>query len=843
MAQKKKKILFRSVVTASIVFTVLCGIYFSIPIYLERKLLPGIAKSMGFDRATCEVRKFNLGGIDLASFEWGTKATPVLSFDSARIDYSLPGLMKKHIRKIFLNGVKIKAEYKDGKIIVPGIDLNTIFQGSSDTAKDNAQPWTPPISFDLFEMRNATIVVKSGYTTSRIPFTLKMKPVVTKEKARNSEYDIQIGAHPRLRNLVPGLKFSTQANMHVTYDLQSNDLGLQLILDDLDLDYAGYKVQNSPGDIPLVIEVAKTGDKVIAHFSRFCMLSPFPVEITMDQNTNFNLHITPEDVSLQGKMNVGLNKELMDKSGFGLKLANSESLPLTLKGKKTKDDWSFTVNSPGTREPIQFQGQSEKMGMNPNVFSIGVKGKGTKGTVQYAMKISQIKYDSASTRLNIPDFWLYGQSFIDTAKYPTIKAFAKFEDAEFNTGSLHTGKIHAKVPFQWPFPSTKQEDVIYKNDEQSYFNVGVIKYAALELGAISATPYQNGLDLLFAGNYKDLIPDFLMNFSGKVGMNDNKNLLAHIDFKVAEPEKVVKMDMEKFSSQLAGMSFEGNVDIQGNCDMLGSAITSSGFIAMHNAKIENAEKKMVFEGINLDLKVPDLLSFRSEREQILKFKRFAWGDIEMTDGEMELEIESPASIFIEKCGLSWCGGHVYTHGLHLDSEKSGLDLILYCDRLKLADIFKQFNLGSAEGEGAVNGRIPVSYRDGKIKVMDGFLYSTPGEGGTLNLSSGTLFPGAPGVQQTIQMQIAQEALKDFTYNWAKLSLLSQGDDLLIHMQMDGHPGDLLPFGFSKSMGLVKVEGKPRAHFQGIRFNLNFKLPLEKMLYYGSSLSELMQQGE
>ena len=89
------------------------------------------------------------------------------------------------------------------------------------------------------------------------------------------------------------------------------------------------------------------------------------------------------------------------------------------------------------------------------------------------------------------------------------------------------------------------------------------------------------------------------------------------------------------------------------------------------------------------------------------------------------------------------------------------------------------------------------------------------------------------------MQIAEEALKNFKYDWAKLSLLSEGDDLMIRMQMDGRPADLLPFGFSKEMGLVKIE-QPRAHFQGIRFNINFKLPLDKMISCGSGLSGLMQ---
>ena len=89
------------------------------------------------------------------------------------------------------------------------------------------------------------------------------------------------------------------------------------------------------------------------------------------------------------------------------------------------------------------------------------------------------------------------------------------------------------------------------------------------------------------------------------------------------------------------------------------------------------------------------------------------------------------------------------------------------------------------------------------------------------------------------MQIAQEALKNFNYDWAKLSLMSKDEDLMVRMQMDGRPAGLLPFGFQKDTGLVKIE-QPRAHFQGIRFNINFKLPLDKMISYGSGLSGLMQ---
>jgi len=41
----------------------------------------------------------------------------------------------------------------------------------------------------------------------------------------------------------------------------------------------------------------------------------------------------------------------------------------------------------------------------------------------------------------------------------------------------------------------------------------------IDVGTISSTPYQDGMDILFAGQYNDLLPDFRINFSGKAGIN------------------------------------------------------------------------------------------------------------------------------------------------------------------------------------------------------------------------------------------------------------------------------------------------------------------------------------
>lgn len=838
-----RKIAFRSIVIVFIIFSLLCGIYLFIPFFLEKKLLPSLAKSFGLSNFTCNVRKFSLTGLDLSSLQWGERESPSLSFDSVRFDYSLFGLFQKHVNKIIISGVEIRSEYKDGTFSIAGMDFNKLFQSPSDTKREkpaNSQQQTMPISFGEFALRNATILLKSGDENFRIPLSIKAKPFATQGNETNSGYEAQLWLYPNLINPLPGVKIASQIAMDARYNFKTNDFGIQLNFTNMNIEYKGLQIQNSLGNVPLTIEVTKKQDDIHMKFSRFCIMSPFPIELSMRQNTDCNLHISPEQMDMQGKIYVNINKELTSSnSRFWLKVADSESLPFTFKGKKRGSQWHFSLNSTGSDTPLQFHGQTEKIHLHPKIFSVCGKGKGSNGTTRFSMKVSHIKYDSDYMRINIPNFWIFGNSSIDNGQFSTIKAFAKVTDTEYHTGSLSVREIHAKIPLQWPYPSMETDKITSTNKPERYLNIDEIKYADMDVGRIFATPYQDRLNIFFAGQHKDLFPDFRVYFLGSAGMSNEGNFVSKVDFKTSEPEKAIKINLGKFSPQLTGMFFEGNLDMNGNCKFIGSTITSSALITMRNSKIEVPEKKIALEGIDFDLDMQDLYKFCSAPDQMLKFKRFAWGDIEMNEGEVEFQIESFSSFFLKKSSFSWCGGHVYTHGLRIKSGRREFDIICYCDRLKLATILKQFKAASADGEGSVNGRIPISYKDAKIKVHDGFLYSTPGEKGTISFRTDTLVSGASGVQQSIQMQIAREALKNFTYDWAKLSLLSQGDDLMIRMQMDGRPADLLPFGFSKAKGLVKIE-EPRAHFQGIRFDINFKLPLDKMLYYGAGMSELLQ---
>jgi hypothetical protein len=825
------------------VFFVVYGIFFFFPFFLERRLLPLLSESIGFPGSACEVRKFSLTGLDLASLQLGYPENPFLSLDSVRLDYSLFGLLRRHVKKVVVSGVEIRIAYKDGSFMIPGIDMKNFFKGNAgknhNIPNDSPHQFLP-LTFGEFEIRNATIILTSDNSSLRIPFGIKARPFLASEKVVIPGYDFKMWFHPDIKTTAPALKVSSRIDIHTRLNFLTHETGIQLNISELNVDYKDYRIRNSPGSMPLTIDITKKQDALHAGFSRFCILSPFPIELSMDPNTACRIRSSPEGTEIQGEFLVNFSQELWNTSSpAGLQLLHSEAFPMRFTGTKSGDTWHFLLNLQHTGKLLQFQRQTDTFSFSPQTISIQGKGIAAEGTADFSVRVSDVTYNSDSFHADIKDFQIYGNMSIQSTHYPVMHAFTQLTDAKFTAGGFSAERMNAIIPFQWPAPSQEGEKTEYRLEEKRFFTVGAMKYHDMDIGTISAIPSQQGTGLCFTGQHRDFLSRFCVGFSARAEISDEGNLLSEIDFQSSYSGNIVNIDLGKFSPHLSGIYFEGNLGIKGKYRSTGSATTSSALIAIQNSRIDAPERKITLAGIDLDLEIKDLLNFRSAPDQILKFNRFSWGDIEINDGEAEFEIDS-SCVFLRKSSFSWCNGHVYTHGLQIKSGKRDIDIICICDRLTLATLLRQLNLAFADGEGAVNGRIPIRYKEGKIRIHDGFLYSTPGKGGTIRFHDGALSPGALVAQQTIQLQIAQEALKNFTYDWAKLSLLSQDDNLLILMQMSGRPAGLMPFGFKKDIGLYKTGGTPMANFQQIDFHINFRLPLDAMLYYRAGISELLQ---
>ena len=95
--------------------------------------------------------------------------------------------------------------------------------------------------------------------------------------------------------------------------------------------------------------------------------------------------------------------------------------------------------------------------------------------------------------------------------------------------------------------------------------------------------------------------------------------------------------------------------------------------------------------------------------------------------------------------------------------------------------------------------------------------------------------------QFAQLDFAGAALRDFNYNWVKLSLVSEGEDVMLRMNLDGRPAKPLPFHYDQKSGTferLKISSE-KGIDQPIVLDVNFRIPFNELLGYGKSIKQVI----
>jgi len=168
-----------------------------------------------------------------------------------------------------------------------------------------------------------------------------------------------------------------------------------------------------------------------------------------------------------------------------------------------------------------------------------------------------------------------------------------------------------------------------------------------------------------------------------------------------------------------------------------------------------------------------------------------------------------------------------------------IETTLYCDRLHYTDLLSQFGIGDAEGGGSLNGRLPLIISREGIEFDNGFLFSTPGNSGIVRFkNTQKLRQGMAGMGKTVYLDYSMDALENFSYNWTKLTFNTEGEELLLQLQLDGKPAEPLPYGYQEGQIARSGEGGGIQH--PIRLDVNFRLPMREMFRYGKSIQSFME---
>ncbi len=247
----------------------------------------------------------------------------------------------------------------------------------------------------------------------------------------------------------------------------------------------------------------------------------------------------------------------------------------------------------------------------------------------------------------------------------------------------------------------------------------------------------------------------------------------------------------------------------------------------------------VFSDISGEMKFPALPALRSAPSQRLNIGKLQLGTISMADARIDLRLDDISTIFIEQAKIHWCGGRMEAAALRLQRGMETLATTLYCDRLGYTQLLDQLGIGKAQGEGSLNGRLPIRINRKGVKFDQGFLFSTPGKSGIVSFSNTEQFrQGIAAAERSIYLEYSLEALRNFSYDWTRLTFDTQGNELLLSLELDGKPTKPLLFGYENGRIVKKTEGDGIQH--PIRLDVNFRLPVEELFRYGKGIQSLME---
>lgn len=451
--------------------------------------------------------------------------------------------------------------------------------------------------------------------------------------------------------------------------------------------------------------------------------------------------------------------------------------------------------------------------------------------------LSSIKLASKAGQADFKSLHVTGRGQVSKLFEPLIQVEARLENGnlsfpEFKVTGSH---ISAQIPFVFPFK---------KGRKPGTFSIPDLVYDQTFKASLQGQVFQNR-PLEIAMTSQGILPDFpglRLDLEAKTGMDPD--LYAEIDFKV-DPFSLTGVHAGKIMTNMY-LSPESSIEIssKGSVSYGGHDLKTQARIMLKEGNLFFPDMDLTLTGIAGNIDLQDLFVLESLPGQELTIDRIQADQFLIDNARLRFSIEDGESINMENLRFNWCNGIVSTESFRLPARNNMLSLILYCDRLELSDLLKQMGAFHAEGEGTLNGRIPVMYSNGNISFDRGFLFSTPGKGGRVVIeNSDKIIAGIPmDTPEFSQLDLAREALKDFEYKWAKLELNTLEDTLYVKMEMDGKPARVLPFEYRKEVNsFVRVNASsPGSRFQGIKMDVNLKLPFNQVLKYGSRIKKMFQ---
>ncbi|WP_319468841.1 YdbH domain-containing protein [uncultured Pseudodesulfovibrio sp.] len=755
------------------------------PQYLER-LVPNLADELGVPLEEFHIRDAGLFSADIGPVRIGSEEDG-LRVNNVQVSYSPASLKAERVDSITVSGLEIDAEYDGKSFVLPLLDL--LPKGEDDAAGSGGLPDLP---FGTLVIEDSFLFFDYLGTRLVLPFSATVTP----------GRGLSFAGDVRLRDQL--LTFSGAlgpAGKKLAVELETHDFRLGSLADLLPVSVRGglnlSGTVNADLDAPEDVQAAFTlsvdhpgcPDSGI----RFAPETVLAVNGTVAER-GVALSFAPVSLAAPHPVTIQLPEVRLSQeavhAAFSVAAMGIE-MPGEFSAKLADGKWAFELAADNSvSQRLETDGRAIGLGG----LSLSAKGTATNDGADMVVQAS-------TGRINLD-----------------------------GTG-LRTGRVKLSLPLKWPAP---------EKNTTGNLSVSSLRHGKMRLGSVHAKLRQEGTNVGFGGVFAtELLPGLRVSFSGSSSMTGRE---ATLKFKVPRYALPEGFDASKLHVSLKDIAFTGNLNIEGGVDVSQDGIDSRLGVFLTGGSASFGEGGMKIDGIRIYFESPDIIDFHSSPAQVFAFDSFTAEGIRVENGLVTFQLEPRGVVLVERGRFKWCDGFVESRAFRVVPGLDEYDVTLFCTNLKLTQLLHQLGLAKAKGDSALSGELPVTWKRGQISFNDGFLHSTPGQGGVIQVEAmEDLVQSIPkGTPQRGQLELARAAIKDFEYKWVRIKADTVGRDLLVRLSLDGKPVSTLPFVYRKEFGgFAMVEGDVKgSNFQGLRLDVNFSLPLDRILLYKNLIKRI-----
>ena len=818
-----------------LLLVILCLLMYTVnflPQYIQNEILPDIAAKLPFDISDAKIRRVGLTGADIGNVYFWNKGGGTVEVSSVRVDYSPWDLLFRdtvHIENLTLSGVTLKCVVKDGKINFPQVG-NVSFAAFKSEYKHK---------LDWIKIENGIFILENGRKSFRLPFSLaitsqsdnfqecviygklfpRSNPLEFTSKINFPNKNLSITgqaalALERFADLLPdGVLLRGSADMDFKAlcgfePFKLKNLKLDCDFDDLSLKYNDMTLKNTSKKA--VITAFGRNDKFHVNMTGFVVDAGLPFEFT-----SIDSSVDAQENRL--KIETMANCRIAGALG-GAVLSSPVNLAIEI-GSHYNYDGSWRSHS-AARNLLTtgFNAAVGKRKLSSGLISWNMDAYGNldKLNLNCAVKAKDIKLSAADFNYVVPEMQLsalYGNGAFSgklscyRGSVVSDKHKLKISGAELRLP--YAGKDKTKG-------TLRIDKLVWKGQNIGNFDskVRLAGDKAIIRGAL--------------GGY--LLPRMNVEVSAHCDWPDFRSF--QLGALMPEFKQVTPFLPGKIFPGLKGVEITGKCSGRAEVSCQNGQMHSSATISVGEALLKKQDADLAIDGINTQIEITDLNKFTSKPSQKIMFKSLNAGVLKLNNGKLNFQIESPDTLLIEKFAADWCGGKLYSNALRMNSERCSYRLQLFCDGIGLANLLGQLGIADGSGSGTLSGRLPLQYNGKGLILKSGFLHSDSEKGNKLILvKTGNLLNGIDKeTAEYTQLDLAGEALKDFEYNRAKISLVTDKDQLKVKMHIDGTPIKPLPFVYDQAEKSYIRTDKASEKLPELSLNIDNTIPLKTTIF-------------